>query len=243
MKKKKILFICIFFLCLLLAFVWAFSYGNQVKKSFKDNVEFDHYLNKYGKNLRVMNGAYPYDKEYDLYGADEAIKKQEDLDKKSDVIVRVKLVSNFKRKIYEECILSKVKIIKNYKGDRKKGEEISVFEPVNCTGMGNPMLCWEGYTPMQQGEEYLLFLKSIKDSHFGNGRYIYLPVSLTYAKYRADYGFPKLCSAKQIGEKSKIEDRKIKYVDIKDQEVLICDKEIYKNYINYKKYVILKYKK
>ena len=58
-----------------------------------------------------------------------------------------------KKTIYTECILSQADVIKCWKGTIKSGEKIHLFEPVNCTGFTNPVLCQEGYTPMARGEE------------------------------------------------------------------------------------------
>ena len=50
-----------------------------------------------------------------------------------------------------------------------------------------------------KSEEYILFLRKVKNSHFSEDQCVYLPVSMTYGKYRADTSMPELYRETQIG--------------------------------------------
>lgn len=241
MRILKKFFPAVILILIVVSFALASAYGKTVKSSFWDNVEFDQYLKKYGEDLRVQSDTYPYDEDYDLYGGGEKIQNFKELTKNSDLIVRGKLSSGYERKIFSECIFSEVEILKCYKGNVKQGDSIHLFEPVNCTGFGNPMLCEEGYLPMTENQEYILFLRKVKNSHFSSDQYIYLPVSITYGKYKADTSFPKRYTAEQISVDTSNEKHLLKYKDVKNEEVIIYENERYKSFLKFKANVIRKF--
>lgn len=146
-----------------------------------------------------------------------------------------------KKTIYTECILSQADVIKCWKGTIKSGEKIHLFEPVNCTGFTNPVLCQEGYTPMARGEEYILFLRKVKNSHFSEDQCVYLPVSMTYGKYRADTSMPELYRETQIGLDYMDNGESLSLQDAEKEEVLLFEKDKYQLYLDMKKAVMKKY--
>lgn len=237
-NRKKIIYIV---LCIVIfaATINEVRYGYKVRKSYQNNVEFNDYLKT--KNLKVQNSVYPYDEDYDLYGKGEKISKFSDLQKKSDIIVKIKLNSGFHRKIYKECIFSEAEILKCYKGNLKKGQRIQFFEPVDCTGCGNPMLLEEGYTPMNENTEYFVFFMKVRDSYFGKNKYVYLPVSLTYGKYNITAGNPKLFKKSEASEDVTDIKKLKKYSEVRNEEVFLYDKKKYELFIQLKKQVLEKY--
>ncbi len=68
-----------------------------------------------------------------------------------------------------------------YQGNAEPGEEIYIFEPVDC--VGDFMDCTCGYTLMQEETEYVLFLKKLKNAGYGDAEYVYMPQCTTYGKY------------------------------------------------------------
>lgn len=220
---------------LLIASISSAVYGKSIKTSFQDNVEFNNYLKNQDLRVRTDN-AYPYDADYDLYGAGEKIHTFDDLQKKSDVIVKAKLTADYQRKIYRECIFSEAEVLKCYKGNLKKGQKLHMFEPVNCTGFENPMLCEGGYMPMINNDQYYLFLMKVKNSHFSEDQYVYLPISLTYGKYKADQTNPRLFRNNQVDSDDR--EKLLSYSQVKNQEVLLCDKHDYKKFLDLKKKVL-----
>lgn len=231
----------ILFIVLAALMAFARQYGKSVKQSYVDNVDYEAYCKRYHLQA-VSDNAYPYDADYDMYGEGEKVHNFQDLEQNADVIVKVKLSEGEKRTIYTECILSQADVMKSWKGDVKTGEKIHIFEPVNCTGFTSfAVLCQEGYTPMVKGEEYILFLRQIKNSHFSKDDYVYLPVSMTYGKYRADSGFPKRYKESQVGLDYMNNGASLSLEDAEKEEVLLFEKEKYQLYLNLKKTVMKNY--
>lgn len=234
------IFVGIFCIFLIGAIMIAGIYGAYIKNSFQDDVEYEEYLKT--KDLKVQFHPYPYDENYDMYGGREKIYNFSDLQKEADVIVKLRLNPDFQRKIFRECIFSEADILKCYRGKIKEGEKIHLFEPVNCTGFGNPMLSEEGYSPMIENEEYIMFLKKVKNSYFSKDQYVYLPVSLTYGKYKADKSMPRLFKEDEIGTDVDDINTLPQYSEVKNQEVFLYEKKSYDLFVCLKDQVLKKYR-
>lgn len=223
--KKYTLVIC---MCVCGSIVLATIYGSCVKKSYNDDTDFYKYINN--QSLEVMYYYYPFDKNYDIYGEGDIISKFSDLENFSDVIIRGTLDYSAKRDIYVECILTQVQVQECYKGNLSKNDKIKIFEPVNCTGIDNVMLCSEGYAPMTNDAQYILYLKQVKNSLFGENQYLYVPVSIKYGKYKMSKEDPKLFTINELDDV-----KTVKYNKIKDIEIFLFEESEHNKYIQFKK--------
>lgn len=231
----------VFAVILVLAFSGAACYGNTVKKSYQNDVDFEAYSKTEGLKA-ICDEAYLYDADYDMYGEGEKVHNFQDLERYSDIIVRGKLSDSESRRIFQGCLLSQIDVAECRKGDIKAGEKIHMFEPADCRELENIVLCSDGYTPMEKGKEYILFLKKIKNSHFSKDKYIYLPVNLTYGKYRVDTSMPALYQGNQVSFENYAETEKLlPFREAAREEVLLFEKDKYQLYLDLKKSVIANY--
>lgn len=152
-----------------------------------------------------------------------------DLMADGETVVKVYLKDTWHRELYQECVLSQVEVKQVYQGDVKPGDDILVFEPVTCGG--NFMDCTDGYTLMQEGQEYVLFLKRLKNAGYGDDEYVYIPGCLTYGKFTySDSVPPEYIDYLE-------EDPHFKYSEVRDAEIIAMDKEQYDKYCRLKKVV------
>ena len=161
MKKKLLLMIIIIFLSLniVLIFVSKKVYSHFDSKTM-DDLEYS-----------VVESSVEGD-EYSKYMFSD-FHSLKDLENKSDVIVKVKVID---KKYYQEDVLANVEILKTYKGDCD--EKITIAEPVKVNNYHPRASCMEGYVPMNEGEEYMLFLnKTDKDN-------MYIFVSDIYSHFK-----------------------------------------------------------
>lgn len=92
-----------------------------------------------------------------------------------------------------------------------------------------------------KSEEYILFLRKVKNSHFSEDQCVYLPVSMTYGKYRADTSMPELYRETQIGLDYMDNGESLSLQDAEKEEVLLFEKDKYQPYLDMKKAVMKKY--
>ncbi len=214
----------------LLLFVCAVIYGAETKKTYINDTDFNTYIKN--KELKVLYYHYPFDQLYDVYGEGAETIQYQELADSADLIVRAGLEEGSKREIYQECVLSELKVKKVYQGRAQGGDLLRIFEPVNCTGIKGMLLCSEGYSPMQEGKEYILFLKSLKNSLFGPDKFVYIPSTLTYSKYEVSEQLPQRFRLKEL------ENERLKYKAVKSQEVLLYNKNMYEQFLQLKKEVL-----
>ena len=203
----------------------AVIYGERNKNSYKNDVAFDSYLAN--KDLRVLYHHYPFDKQYDIYGNGDRIRSLSELENQSEIIIKARLNPGFSRKIYEECVLSGIEVLKVYKGKLEVGNRLTLFEPVNCTEAKTAMYCSEGYSPMRPDKEYLLFLKPLKNSLFGKDDVVYIPSTVTYSKFAVTSPSVNQLSKRALEGSG----TPYRYCKLKDQEVFLYDKKMYDLYI------------
>ena len=67
------------------------------------------------------------------------------------------------------------------KGDIEQGQKISITEECYTTDFNSVLWTQEGYLPMKQGNQYLLFLKAYEETSDYSG--MYFPIDLEYGKY------------------------------------------------------------
>ncbi len=225
MKRILVITIC---LLLLAATIAAIVYGTEVKASYVYNVDFNKRIED--PEIEVMYDYYPYDKNYDIYGDGRNIKVFEDLENQSDNIVKGHLVKDMPREEYVECVLSYFEVTDVFKGRLSKGDIVGIFEPVNSTGMPGILLCGDGYAPMIEETEYIMYLKKYKNTHFGSQDYLYVPTSQRYGKYNVDNGILKLFSESEFSDINTIY-----YSEWKNCEIFLFKKKAFDKYVEYKK--------
>ena len=231
-EKKQFVFVVSFFIIVVASFIVAAMYGRRTKNSYIDDTDFNQYLAQ--KDLKVFYHYYPFDENYDIYGSGDNIQSEEDVEKSADVIVKARVGKDAKRKIYTECVLSDIEVLDTYKGDIKSGEIIPVFEPINCTESKGAIYCSEGYSPIRSGEEYILFLKKVKNAGFGKDDYVYIISHPTYSKYELNDKKAKLF------QEDEFYDVGVFYQKSKENEVFLYDKEMYNRFYEIKEQVIKK---
>ena len=222
------------FLLLLVSIITLMVYGNTAKSSYVYDVDFNKWIED--SETVVMYDYYPYDKNYDIYGDGKNIKRFEDLESQSDLIVCGHLDLSKPREEYVECVLSYFEVTDVFKGDIEKENAIGIFEPINSTGMPGILLCGDGYAPMVEETEYILYLKKYKNIHFGDSKYLYVPTSQRYGKYNVDSGILKLFSKDEFSDINTI-----KYSEWKDCEIFLFKEKAFKRYVEYKERSLEKY--
>lgn len=228
--------ITVFSIVFVLLFLSCIIIGRITAGSYVDNVELEQYLSN--PDLTVAYCGMGYDAVTNRgYLDNEEIQCVDNLLTTDVVVVKVKLHENFLRKIYYECILSKVDIIKCYKGNLKEGDSIDMFEPVDCS-FTDQMLCTDGYSLMQEDKEYIIFLKPLQNTYYGSDKYVYAPYSTLYGKYPIDDNIPKRFSYDELEEPECL----YTYSKIKNQEVYLYEQDEYDKYLKLKKEVMEKYK-
>lgn len=225
----------IFGIIFVLLVVFCIVIGRITAGSYIDNVELEQYLSD--QKVTVAYCGMGYDPVTNRgYINNDEIQGIDDLTTKDAVIVKARLNSEFQRKLYYECILSRIDIIECYEGNLKEGDSINIFEPVDC-GFEDQILCIDGYSMMQPEKEYILFLKTLQNTYFGSDKYVYAPSSTLYSKYQVDSDKPKLFSYEELEEPESLHF----YSEIKNQEVYLYEKEKYKKYLKLKDEVMKKY--
>jgi len=222
---------------MLLSVILCVIVGRCTAKSYIDNVDLNEYLSN--PELKVVYCGVGYDEDTNKGFIDgEKVEDIQDLESGSSIIVKVRLNESYERQLYYECVISQVEIEEVYKGDLKTGDKINLFEPADCY-TNRAIYCTAGYSLMQNDCEYILFLKSLKNTFFGEDDYVYAPSSTTYSKYLYDDREPKLFTSSEIEEGD--ETTMLKYSDIKNEEIFLYDEEQYNKYIFLKKQVLEKY--
>lgn len=209
--------------------------GRITAKSYVDNTNLDDYLEK--ENVSVAYCDMGYDAVTNQgYLDNDKIKELDDLITKDAVIVRAKLNDSIQRELYYECVLSQVQILEVYQGNVEVGTYINIFEPVDC-GFNNQMLCTDGYSLMQLEDEYILFLKSLKNTYYGEQKYVYAPTSTRYSKYAINDKVPDLFTYEELEGFSALQ----YYEEVKNQEIYLYEKDDYDKYLSLKEQVMQKY--
>lgn len=231
MNKKNIAFTIIF----MSVFVSMIVLGILTRRSYVNDIDANRYFNDKSINLSISTYEEDITKVFIKF---ENLNSMRDLEKVSPIIVRVQVDSQAPRNRYYLTTLTTVKIIKVYKGDINE-ELISIFEPIdviNMTDTDNMVGSLDGYNWMNKDKEYILFLRPLKDSHYGHGDIVYLPTSTILSKYQIDESkVSKL-------DKDKILSTNLKYTSVSGQEVFLYEDKSVDKFNYFKKVVLDKYK-
>ncbi|MDQ0884717.1 hypothetical protein [Peribacillus sp. V2I11] len=220
-KSKKIFYISICFFIL-----GAVIFASFTRQSFKDNVHKSN-INQGYKNSYV---SIQNDEEFTSLYFNNNINNLDQLIKESDLIVKVK-VSN-ERELYNQAILSKMKVKEVYKNfNDQVNQYFYMFEP-NYFNFDTYMAL-SGYNILKPTQEYILFLKQLK---IPNGykyekkeKLMYVPVSTVYSKYSINTEN----TTKLINSNSTIQ-----YEQIENYEILTDNKQTLAKFHSFKKDVL-----
>ena len=170
----------------------------------------------------------------------ESISTLDELEKSSDLIVKVKPDDG---KLFYNSIERQVKVIDIYsdKDSLKKGDTIYIQEPFSISylkGMES-MNSEKGYVLMNSNQEYILFLKHLDKvdgyKYKNNEKITYVPVSTRLSKY---------CRQERplLVNESKIEDGELYYKDFKTSSAIFMKTDEWNRYNAIASQVYDKYK-
>ena len=169
------------------------------------------------------------------------VKNLDDLEKKSDLIVKVKVSDE---KIIEAADLkTKVKVekvIKSDGSDIKKGSDIYIYEMINLSEVDDNFLTHTKYNYLGTGKEYYLCLnklktiKGYKKSEEEKKTYMYS------TNYFSAYSASNNQKAIKLS-KNKLYNVEYKYKNVKNQVILTSDKKIIEKYNYMKSSFVRKY--
>ena len=210
--------------------------GRVTSASFIHNEDLETYLKN--PDLKVVYCDMGYDEDTNRgYLDNEKITKRESLETPEAVIVKVRQNAKYERKISYECVISQVEVEQVYQGELAEGEMLTILEPVDCESP-KEMMCTDGYSLMQKGQEYILFLKKLKNSHYGSDPYVYAPSSTQFGKYPVESGDVTLFTPEQIDD-----GEFLNYSEIGQEEIFLDEKEVYERYLKLREEVLAVYGK
>lgn len=225
MRKNKI------YLTLLSALLFlALGVGILTRFSFVYDIQLERYTNN-GEHFQV---SLDDDSDYLSIYFDNQIDHISQLKTGSDLILKVKTTKN--RDNMMRALRSQVDVLAVYKGDNiKKGDRINLYEPssfyaFSYTSMG-------GYNIMQEGEEYIVFLKHLKVpegyKYKGEEERTFIPVSSYYGKFP----IKNRGETEVISEKALI-NGKVIYDRVKNYEIITSSKQVLEKYYALKQEVL-----
>ena len=212
----------LYFMILLVLISVTVGYAFVTKYSFTG----DYYLNKIKKQYNLDDFVYSNIEDSEYFN--ESISTLDELEKSSDLIVKVKPDDG---KLFYNSIERQVKIIDIYrdKDSLKKGDTIYIQEPFSISylkGMES-MNSEKGYVLMNSNQEYILFLKHLDKAdgykYKDNEKITYVPVSTRLSKYCRQEK-PLLVNA------SKIEDGELYYKDFKTSSAIFIKTDEWNRY-------------
>ena len=212
----------IYFIGILVLISVTIGYAFVTKNSFTG----DYYLNKIKKQYNLDDFVYSNIEDGEYFN--ESISTLDELEKSSDLIVKVKPDDG---KLFYNSIERPVKIIDIYRDNDslKKGDTIYIQEPFSISylkGMES-MNSEKGYVLMNSNQEYILFLKHLDKvdgyKYKDNEKITYVPVSTRLSKY---------CRQERplLVNESKIDAGKLYYKDFKSTSAIFINDDEWNRY-------------
>lgn len=208
----------IYFLAILILISVTTVYAVITKYSFTG----DYNLSKIKEQYDLDN--FMYSNNEDSVYFNNSITSLYELEKNSDLIVKVQLLDN--SILYYNSIETPVKIVDVYSNNAnlKKGDIIYIQEPISITYLNNMenITSIRGYVLMNTNHEYILFLKHLDKvdgyKYKNNEEITYIPVSTRFGKYCKEEK-PKFI------DQSQIDSGEIYYRDFKNSSAVFIDNE------------------
>lgn len=227
MKKRTLISIIVF----IIIFTGVVIVGIMTRNSYINNVDISNYSEKDNVYLEITDHTEDVTKDFKNLNE---IKTLKDLEANTPIIAKVKVNPNSKRDQYYLTTLTNVQVLDVYKGSIPY-KNIDIFEPISGMSLEDPkedfISSLDGYNLMNDGKEYIVFLKELKDVNYSENKTVYMPTTTILSKYEV---------SNDTINKLKPDD-KIKYSDVKNQEVLLTDENLIKKFNNFKDEVIKKY--
>ncbi len=214
--NREIKFILLFVPFLL----FALALGVVTKRSWIDNLD---------ANAQIQAGDTRYlnlsdDEEYERGYLTPDAADEDSLKEVSEYILKVEL--NGKRINFCQSILSQVKVLQVYKDkdDILPGDEVIVYEPCSFR---YDMLYYSlgGYNIMQEGKQYLLFLRYVGKSHLNPGQKGLVPVNAKFSKFEVSE-----TEKGTLLDMQKVRAETLSYTDIENWEILTDKPDILEHY-------------
>ena len=199
MNNKRIAFV--FFIGITIS---GILFGYITKCSYKDDLDMTPFVEKYDE---LCDESSVQDDPNNCF-LDEQITDVESLVSLSDVCVKVKVED--KKRIYNAGMtLTSVRVLGCYKGECE--DVIEIAEPVYVLRYLSPVRVYSilGYRWMEEGMEYILFLRKLKNVALSKNEYIYLPSTAMLSKYCVDSSYLDNTSQKY----HKLKEEVIRWVD------------------------------
>ena len=224
----------LYFMSLLVLISVTVGYAFVTKYSFTG----DYYLNKIKKQYNLDDFMYSNIEDSEYFN--ESISTLDELEKSSDLIVKVKPDDG---KLFYNSIERQVKIINIYNDNDslKNGDTIYIQEPFSISylkGMES-MNSEKGYVLMNSNQEYILFLKHLDKvdgyKYNDNENITYVPVSTRLSKY---------CRQERplLVKESKIDSGKLYYKDFKSSSAIFIKADEWDKYNSISSQVYDKYR-
>ena len=213
-REKKFILLFVPFL------VFVFVVGMVTERSWMDNLD---------ANAQIQAGETRYlnlsdDEEYERGYLTPDAADEDSLKEVSEYILKVEL--NGKRINFCQSILSQVRVLQVYKDkdDILPGDEVIVYEPCSFR---YDMLYYSlgGYNIMQEGKQYLLFLRYARQSHMNPSQKGLVPVNTKFSKFEISE-----TEKGTLLDMQKLRAETLSYADIEDWEILTDKPDILEHY-------------
>lgn len=220
----------IFFSIIAILIIIAVRISLDTKASFEDDLSIDHIDKHYDYSVRLHTDILenPY--------FENSLVDFEELVDSSELVVKAKM--NKSREKVAQATLTEIHVEEVLKG-RIQTNEILLYEPayfwpyIDDPSTGT--YATGGYQLMQEGDEYILFLQSLKGPKeyklSEEEKKSYLPVSELYGKI----------PIKSNWTPAVIADDDVAYREVVNNDILTREKDLLLNYIKIKKIVEEKY--
>lgn len=119
-------------LAVLLLVVLGIAAGMITRRTFVDNTDLKAFIDT-NPVVEYCDINYADDVSMGMVDGD-SVESVSDLMADGELVVRVHLDETWNRELYQECVFSKAEVDHVYQGNAEPGEEIYIFEPVDCVG-------------------------------------------------------------------------------------------------------------
>ncbi len=225
----------LFNILIIIIIVISIAIGIATRFSYTGEMFLGDFLDK---NQGVILVDLETDQEYvDIY-FDNNIEDLTELEKNSELIVKVKV--HPERKMFIHGIRTKVIVEDVYKSNGiNKKDEIYIIEPSSMDNVNHGYTSLGGYNLMEYDKEYILFLKPLEVpegyKYKGKEKNTFIPISTLYSKYSLEKNENKIFTEEEFIK------QKVKFDDIKSYDLLTISQKTLDNYYNTKNEVFKKY--
>lgn len=211
------------YVCIMLAIIGSMVLGINIRNGWKDDTNLREYLHKDGM---IMVSS---DQEEDIsFLSAEEVNSFDKLCRTADVVVRVRTKPQLKRIMYTQCTLTTLEVLDVYQGEVLENT-ISVFEPAYVNE--DAVISVGAYQLMEDGKEYILFLKRIEYDLYPNGSSVYIPTTTSLSKYQCR-------KSKAMGETAIVSaEEEISYSKVFFYDAVVPDKQLKTMYDYYKEQI------